>query len=798
MSTTRSDNKSVCFDTSLVEDLTKMVDDYNRLAQTFRRVRDFATQQPSTNFQLKLMRHRSKDARMYNLPTSDEVAALIIGDDDSIEQGRDVIVRKFSTGFTKLPETHPSFLPMQYPMMFPRGQDGWHVNIEYREPENGKQRKRTRVTMREFIAFRIQERAVEYGNIVNVVTGEEGFSILIDFPSSLFPMRNNTELLLLPLIAAAVTLSDITSLGGAMTTDKLTRTIQGPILHSFNIATISELLSKQHWSMLKSHLRVTKPAIFLDQLLNAGVDSELVFRFFNWSQKEFRFSYGLEENAKVLHFLANSKRYSKVRSFLDSFVKYEKHTVSSVFHSLLLGGGRSGATALIIDMLLLAYVKNLELHCAYEAFRRAQDYGFKLSLTSCNPLLSALVKENKIGDVEYVYKEMIKRRIQPNLYTFNILINGLCRAGKLNKAEDVIEDMKAWGISPNVVTYNTLVDGYCKRGSAGKMYKAEAIMKEMLANKICPNEVTFNSLIDGFCKDENVLAAKKAFEEMQTQGLKPNVVTYNSLINGLCNNGKLEEAVDLWDKMVDFGLKPNIVTYNALINGFCKKKMMKEATKVFDDITKQELVPNAITFNTMIDAYCKEGMMDEGFALCSSMLDEGIWPIVSTYNCLIAGLCRKRDLGAAKELLNEMENKGLKGNVVTYNILIDGLCKDGKSRNAEKLLNEMFNLGLKPNHITYNTLMDGYCMEGKLKAALNVRARMEKERKQPNVVTYNVLIKGYCKIGKLEAANSLLNEMLEKGLNPNRTTYDIVRLEMLEKGFIPDIEGHLYNISSMS
>jgi pentatricopeptide repeat protein len=77
------------------------------------------------------------------------------------------------------------------------------------------------------------------------------------------------------------------------------------------------------------------------------------------------------------------------------------------------------------------------------------------------------VKENKIGEVEYAYKEMIKRRIQPNLYTFNILINGLCRAGKLNKAEDVIEDMKAWGISPNVVTYNTLVDGYCKRGSAG-------------------------------------------------------------------------------------------------------------------------------------------------------------------------------------------------------------------------------------------------------------------------------------------------------------------------------------------
>lgn len=185
---------------------------------------------------------------------------------------------------------------------------------------------------------------------------------------------------------------------------------------------------------------MTKPATLLDQLLNAGVDSELVLRFFQWSQKEFKLSYGVEATGKVLHFLANSKRYSKVRSCLHNLVKSKEHSVSSVFHSLLLGGGRSSATALIIDMLVLAYVRNLELHSACEAFRRAQDYGFKLSLPSCNPLLSALVKENKTGDMEHVYKKMKKRRIQPNLIIFNIFISGLCKA---NKAEDVIEDMKA-------------------------------------------------------------------------------------------------------------------------------------------------------------------------------------------------------------------------------------------------------------------------------------------------------------------------------------------------------------------
>ena len=72
--------------------------------------------------------------------------------------------------------------------------------------------------------------------------------------------------------------------------------------------------------------------------------------------------------------------------------------------------------------------------------------------------------ESAIGDVEYVYKEIRRRKIEPDGITFNVVVNGLCKVGKLNKAGDVIEYMKAQGFSPNVVTYNTLIDGYCKMG----------------------------------------------------------------------------------------------------------------------------------------------------------------------------------------------------------------------------------------------------------------------------------------------------------------------------------------------
>ncbi|GLT96375.1 hypothetical protein SLE2022_140000 [Rubroshorea leprosula] len=295
-------------------------------------------------------------------------------------------------------------------------------------------------------------------------------------------------------------------------------------------------------------------------------DPDLTLRYFKWSQKEFNLSHPMESTFRLLHSLANHKKYSRMRSLLNGFVKSGSSiSIHSIFHAISMSGDSFCANSIIADMLILSYVYNMKTHLGFEAFKRAGDYEFRLSVLSCNPLLSALVKESEVGDMEYVYKEMIRRRIEGNVISFNIVINGLCKVGKLNRASDLIEDMKAWGISPTVITYNTLIDGYCKKGRIGKMYKADVVLKKMIASNVRPNEITFNILIDGYCKDGSISSAMKVFGEMRNQGLKPNVVTYNSLINGLCGEGRLDEAISLQDEMVSLGLKPSIVTYNALI-----------------------------------------------------------------------------------------------------------------------------------------------------------------------------------------------------------------------------------------
>lgn len=100
------------FAESLVEDLKQMIDQHNELAKSFRRVRDFMLDNEAAKFSLRLFRGRNRDPRIYNLPTSDEVVALMVGDLENMDLGRDMIVKKRSGDLEKIHKTHPSFIPL--------------------------------------------------------------------------------------------------------------------------------------------------------------------------------------------------------------------------------------------------------------------------------------------------------------------------------------------------------------------------------------------------------------------------------------------------------------------------------------------------------------------------------------------------------------------------------------------------------------------------------------------------------------------------------------------------------------
>ncbi|CAN6832984.1 unnamed protein product [Brassica oleracea var. botrytis] len=112
----------------LVEELMNMLRDSNVHVKTFRSAMDrFNDEGEREELSLVLIHSRVKDGRVYNLPTSSEVAALVVGDFQENMDKRDIILEKNSGKLKRISELHPCYLPLQYPLIFPYGEDGFRL-----------------------------------------------------------------------------------------------------------------------------------------------------------------------------------------------------------------------------------------------------------------------------------------------------------------------------------------------------------------------------------------------------------------------------------------------------------------------------------------------------------------------------------------------------------------------------------------------------------------------------------------------------------------------------------------------
>nr|XP_029148364.1 uncharacterized protein LOC112743237 [Arachis hypogaea] len=127
----------------------------------FRMVRDLVAKDSNNSIKLRLLGKRRKDGRRYNLPSTDEVAALIVGDFDIDKTDRDIVVETQSGRLQRINQLNPSYLGLQYPLLFPYGEDGYKEDILLNKRNHSGGKGRQEVSMREFFAFRIQERLAD-------------------------------------------------------------------------------------------------------------------------------------------------------------------------------------------------------------------------------------------------------------------------------------------------------------------------------------------------------------------------------------------------------------------------------------------------------------------------------------------------------------------------------------------------------------------------------------------------------------------------------------------------------------
>ncbi|XP_031131886.1 uncharacterized protein LOC116033274 [Ipomoea triloba] len=145
----------------IVSDLQIALDENNVLVKSFRMARDAILKNERVDVKMKLIGKRIQDPQTYNLTSVSEVAAIIVGDLDPTLGERDILIETKSGVLKRISELNPAYLPLQYPILVPYGEDGYREDIPFHVERNIHNGARHSVSLREYLSFRIHERVNE-------------------------------------------------------------------------------------------------------------------------------------------------------------------------------------------------------------------------------------------------------------------------------------------------------------------------------------------------------------------------------------------------------------------------------------------------------------------------------------------------------------------------------------------------------------------------------------------------------------------------------------------------------------
>nr|CDJ83292.1 uncharacterized protein LOC100903664 [Haemonchus contortus] len=147
----------------LIRSLSTLFHAINVFAQAYRMLNDVALEEEAraarerrSAMPVKMIFQGSNlDPRRYNEPTANEVAVVYVGEEGDVPVEHNLAVHLRSGGLRNIRVYDAGCDPLSYPILFPRGELGWHPNMR----KNPSERRRTRITQKEYYSNMIAVRA---------------------------------------------------------------------------------------------------------------------------------------------------------------------------------------------------------------------------------------------------------------------------------------------------------------------------------------------------------------------------------------------------------------------------------------------------------------------------------------------------------------------------------------------------------------------------------------------------------------------------------------------------------------
>ena len=117
----------------IIRDINQLLHQTNHYVELFKVAKEMFEQEDTpTNVRIVInetKRPSGEHSRRYNRPLSDEIGVLMPNDTTN---NRDIVLQYRDGGLKHISELHRGYDPMQYPLLFPDGTDGWHVDLKLR------------------------------------------------------------------------------------------------------------------------------------------------------------------------------------------------------------------------------------------------------------------------------------------------------------------------------------------------------------------------------------------------------------------------------------------------------------------------------------------------------------------------------------------------------------------------------------------------------------------------------------------------------------------------------------------
>ncbi|XP_038714760.1 putative pentatricopeptide repeat-containing protein At1g12700, mitochondrial isoform X2 [Tripterygium wilfordii] len=527
----------------------------------------------------------------------------------------------------------------------------------------------------------------------------------------------------------------------------------------------------------------------LVRVLDNTTDLYSAVKIFKWAALQKRFSHTANTYCQIILKLGLAGNLKEMEGFCQNMVKERctgvEDALVSLIHSFVKHGRLYEAIRVLVNMIL---------------------GGYKPSIAVFNGILGALVEENKgFEDVLYIYKEMVKAGVVPNVDTLNYLLEVLFEAEKVDIGLDQYKKMNKKGLQPNSRTFEILIRGLILRN---RVDESVSILDEMFQLG-CPPELRFYiCIIPLYCKENKLEVGIKLFKMMRVSNSVPDPFIFVDMIRCLCKNLWLDYAVDLLEEMIEHDFSPPSDVLTDIVHGFCKLGKIKEAIAFVEDKHVRETLPH----DALLGSCCNAGNFSIAKDLLEKMCVRNIADS-SSWNVLIRWLCEKVAIKKAFELLGRMIVSSFSPECATYSALVVGNCRLRKYEDAMKLFHWVHIKCWVLDSNSYFELVEGLCGAEKYIEAIEVFRYMSRNKCYLQSSLFDKLIRGICEFGKVDEAVRLHSVAYNSGTPCANSTYASMMLglykscnrkalslllsQMLVAGFTLDVETYCILIQNL-